>query len=128
MKREEPLMDSPSLIERRLLEKGQNKGVLYDEEIEKALAKRKYSSEQIEDVKSRLTEEGVEIVLGEGDAAEGGEPAIATKETTESIAGEANKPMAEIGRTEDPVRIYLREMGNVSLLTREQEVSIAKRD
>ena len=116
MKKDDPLMDSTSLVERRLLQKGLDKGSLYDEEIDKTLEEEKYSSEQIENVKSRLSELGVNIMLGT-------EP-----QETPAVAEEiAEEPTPTASRTEDPVRIYLREMGNVPLLSREQEVTIAKR-
>lgn len=125
MKKDEPLMDSSSLIERYLLDKGRAKGVLHDEEIEKALAKEKYTSEQIEDIKARLTDLGIDIILGDVEGEAVAADIVPAPAKTSAVTN--GKPAVETGRTEDPVRIYLREMGNVSLLTREQEVVIAKR-
>jgi len=110
-------MDSSGMVERNLLKKGKENGTLYDEEIDKALGEEKYSSEQIENVKSRLSDMGVSIMLGGGDEEESQAPAVLEEANEEAAAS----------RTKDPVRIYLREMGNVPLLSREKEVEIAKR-
>ncbi len=128
-RKDEPLMDKPTAVECRLLERGRAKGSLYDEDIEKQLAKEKYSSERMENFKSRLGEAGINIVLGERNESEEDDSADRV-ESVEDFTPEKEKDekfRAAIGSTRDPVRIYLREMGNVSLLSRQQEVEIAKR-
>jgi RNA polymerase primary sigma factor len=78
------------------------------------------SSEQIEDSMAMLSEMGINVV----EAEEPDEPA-ADEEGRSPVAGNLNDD--DIGRTDDPVRMYLREMGTVELLSREGEIAIAKR-
>ncbi len=89
------------------------------------------SSEQIEDMMAMLSEMGIQVVEGEeGEEGEGApkpEKAEAEEgaETPEGAAGNVDEE--SLGRTDDPVRMYLREMGSVELLSREGEIAIAKR-
>ena len=80
------------------------------------------SSEQIEDITATFSELGIQIV--EDDDVE--ESASENSEQKEAPQGTA-KSEDELGRTDDPVRLYLREMGSVELLSREGEIAIAKR-
>ena len=75
------------------------------------------SSEQIEDTMSMLSEMGINVVESEDDA----------EETPKPVATKATGTATEVERTDDPVRMYLREMGSIELLSREGEISIAKR-
>src|SRR5262249_4307413 len=79
-------------------------------------------SEQIEDTMTMLSELGVNVIESE----ESDEPAEAEAEEAEGEA-RGNVDEDDIGRTDDPVRMYLREMGSVELLSREGEIAIAKR-
>src|SRR3546814_11642766 len=81
------------------------------------------SSEQIEDIMSLLSEMGITVIESE----EQDEAAVVddSKESTATATGNLNDD--DIGRTDDPVRMYLREMGSVELLSREGEIAIAKR-
>src|SRR5690606_21310275 len=84
------------------------------------------SSEQIEDTMAMLSEMGITIVESEepdDTAAEKDE----TEADAETAEGETAPAKAEVDRTDDPVRMYLREMGSVELLSREGEIAIAKR-
>src|SRR3546814_14458496 len=92
------------------------------------------SSEQIEDVMSALSEMGVNIVENDEREGDGQESAEGEEEETSLDEGEASTtftPTATkketLDRTDDPVRMYLREMGAVELLSREGEIAIAKR-
>ena len=107
---------------KKLLKKGKERGFVTLDELNAVLPPERISSELIEDVMAQLNDMGINVVEGEeGDEAEGGEAAAAaTGEATESAA-------EDYGRTDDPVRLYLREMGAVELLSREGEIPIAKR-
>ncbi len=97
-------------------------GYVTYEEINAVLSQEQVSSERIEDVMTMLSETGINLIDGEEseDNKEGGarnsEKAVVEKEANE-----------QYGRTDDPVRMYLREMGSVELLSREGEIAIAKR-
>jgi len=110
----------------QLIEKGKEKGFLTFEEVSDALPEDMVSPSQLEEVMSMFGDLDIEIVDGNS---KDDDQAPANKERAEGTTKE-NSPSFEagvIGRTSDPVRMYLREMGQVSLLTREGEVEIAKR-
>ncbi len=126
------LLDTNAAAVKRLIAKGKERGYITFDELNAVLPPEHNSSEQIEDVMAMLSEMGIQVVEGEeaeeGDAA----PAKAEKSDDEAEAepGETaagNVDEANIGRTDDPVRMYLREMGSVELLSREGEIAIAKR-
>ena len=124
---EGPLMDGTAAAVKKLLAKGRERGFITYDELNEILPSDQVSSEQIEDVMAVLSEAGVTVVENEeaeeaatDDAAEGGEVA-------NSDARRGNVDDDDIGRTDDPVRMYLREMGSVELLSREGEIAIAKR-
>ncbi len=106
----------------RLLEIGKEKGYLTMDEVNEALAGEVMSEDQVEDVVARFGEHDIDIIE---------QPADPREEDAESPPGADSAPevleAGSLGRSTDPVRQYLREMGNVSLLTREGEVEIAKR-
>ena len=117
-----PLMDNMNQAVKNLIKKGKERGYLTYDEVNAALPQGQMSSEQIEDVLSSLSELGVNVVESE-ESEEG---------TTEEPTGRAvtvtgNVADDDVGRTDDPVRMYLREMGGVELLSREGEIAIAKR-
>lgn len=111
-------------IIKKLVKKGKEKGFVTYDEINKALPAQDFSSEQIEDAMSTITDVGVQLVDGSDDSEEAPE-----KEQEESGGYETggNIDSDDTGRTDDPVRMYLREMGTVELLSREGEIAIAKR-
>ena len=106
----------------RLIDLGKEKGYLTLEDLNEALEGDSVSEEQIDDVISMFGEHDIDIVENGPDGAEG---EIAS-DFHESSPGDELED-ASIGKSTDPVRMYLREMGNVSLLTREGEVEIAKK-
>ncbi|MCK6418384.1 MAG: RNA polymerase sigma factor RpoD [Alphaproteobacteria bacterium] len=110
-------------IVKKLVKKGKDKGFLTYDEINRALPAEEFSSEQIEDAMATFSDIGVQLVESEDDAAE------ASEESTAKGDYEAGGNIADddTGRTDDPVRMYLREMGAVELLSREGEIAIAKR-
>ena len=117
-----PLLDTLGAAIKRMIARGKERGYVTYDELNSALPPEQVSSEQIEDTMSMLNEIGINVTEGEENE-EGSPPA----ETVESETPAGNVNENEIGRTDDPVRMYLREMGNVELLSREGEIAIAKR-
>jgi len=107
---------------KKLVTKGKGKGFLTYDEINKALPAEEFSSEQIEDAMTTLSD-SVHLVEKEEDATEG----ESEEKKKEDYASGGNIADDDTGRTDDPVRMYLREMGAVELLSREGEIAIAKR-
>ena len=123
---DQPLLDTLNIAIKKMVARGKERGYVTYDEINSALPPDHVSSEQIEDTMSQLSEMGVNIV--ESEESEEAEPAAKpeeAKDEAEAPAGNVNE--AELGRTDDPVRMYLREMGSVELLSREGEIAIAKR-
>jgi RNA polymerase primary sigma factor len=108
-------------IVKKLVKKGKDKGFLTYDEINKSLPAQEFTSEQIEDAMSAFSDIGVQLVESEDDVAEGADEKAGDYEAGGNIADD------DTGRTDDPVRMYLREMGAVELLSREGEIAIAKR-
>ncbi len=104
---------------KKLIKKGKERGYITLDELNKALPADVTGSEQIEDVMANLNEMGINVV----DSAEEAEDA----EGFDNVERQGNISDSEAGRTDDPVRLYLREMGQVELLSREGEIAIAKR-
>src|SRR5215472_16321564 len=119
---EAPLLDTVAAAIKKMLARGKERGYLTYDEVNAALPTDQVSSEQIEDVMTQLSELGINVV--ENEDAE--EPVASDAEDGEAEA-RGNLDDDDIGRTDDPVRMYLREMGSVELLSREGEIAIAKR-
>ncbi len=110
----------------QLLEKGRKKGYLTYDEVNDLLPQDVISSEQIDDILIMLGENDIEIV--DTERADKGEDKLAlVSELEEADLEAAAEAALEETRSDDPVRMYLHEMGRVPLLTREQEVRLAKR-
>ena len=92
----------------------------YDE-LAKVLSPEKFSSEKIEDIQAMISDLGISLVDSDDDLNDG------DLEGKNQLEKEENTKDNELGRTDDPVRMYLREMGNVELLSRDGEIAIAKR-
>src|SRR5712664_2840879 len=126
---EEPIADRKEVKD--LLEVGRQKGFLTYDEVNDALPADIVSSDQIDDVMSMFGDNEIEIVDAQKAAkASDAKPAVVTAEEPHKDL-EEEEPKDEDdepgGKSNDPVRLYLRKMGSVSLLTREGEVEIAKR-
>ncbi|MEP3723944.1 MAG: RNA polymerase sigma factor region1.1 domain-containing protein, partial [Parasphingorhabdus sp.] len=125
---DEPLIDLNDSAIKKLIAQGKKRGYLTIDELNEALPQDQ--NEQIEDVMSAISEMGVRVVENDEEAAEemGGEEveSIDGKDKEKKTAAAAPKKTAS-DRTDDPVRMYLREMGAVELLSREGEIAIAKR-
>ena len=117
-----PLMDAEAAI-KKLIAKGKERGYISIDELNAALPQDRMSSEQIEDTMTILSEMGINVV--EGDEPE--DQAIGDDGQEVEVSRQGNVDEEDIGRTDDPVRMYLREMGSVELLSREGEIAIAKR-
>jgi len=129
-----PLIDLNEASIKKLMTKAKKKGYVTLDELNEALPT-DMDSEKIEDVQTALSEMGVQIVESDEDAeAEAEQEAEVAEMQVDEGKKDAKKPTAEAAkktttgdRTDDPVRMYLREMGAVELLSREGEIAIAKR-
>jgi RNA polymerase primary sigma factor len=131
-----PLIDLNDQAIKKLIARAKKRGWLTYDELNQALPQGEMSSEQIEDIMSALSEMGINLVEAE-EAAEGDAEPDADEEGVEYIDAEETDTVASsptvarakeaVDRTDDPVRMYLREMGAVELLSREGEIAIAKR-
>jgi RNA polymerase primary sigma factor len=119
---EAPLLDSVAAAIKRMLARGKERGYVTYDELNAALPPDQVSSEQIEDTMTMLSELGVNVIENE----ESEEPAAPDADEGDGEV-RGNLDDDDIGRTDDPVRMYLREMGSVELLSREGEIAIAKR-
>jgi RNA polymerase primary sigma factor len=122
-----PLLDMSDVGVRKMIARAKTRGYVTYDELNKVLPSDKTSSEQIEDTMSMLNEMGINVIESE-EQEEGadGENLPATAESKE-VATTPGKAAEQYDRTDDPVRMYLREMGSVELLSREGEIAIAKR-
>jgi len=124
---ETTLLDVQTAAVKRLIARGKERGYITFDELNAILPPDQNSSEQIEDVMANFSEMGIQVVEGE-ETEESEAPAAKTEkseEAEEEPTGNADEE--SLGRTDDPVRMYLREMGSVELLSREGEIAIAKR-
>ncbi len=113
-------------IVKRLVAKGKEQGYVTYDDLNNTLPAEEFSSDQIEDAMSAISEAGVQLVDNADDIGEEAEPQEGSN-NDEEYEGGGNISDDDTGRTDDPVRMYLREMGTVELLSREGEVAIAKR-
>ena len=119
-----PLMDSVAATVKKLIAKGKERGYITIDELNAVMPPDDSASEQIEDVMTLFSEMGVNVIENE-ESEESSQTQEGTVATDSRPAGNLNDD--DIGRTDDPVRMYLREMGSVELLSREGEIAIAKR-
>jgi len=119
---EAPLLDTIAAAIKKMVARGKERGYVTYDEVNAALPQDQVSAEQIEDTMTMLSELGINLIESE----ESEEPAESESEDGEAEA-RGNVDDDDIGRTDDPVRMYLREMGSVELLSREGEIAIAKR-
>src|SRR6185295_10462631 len=127
-----PLIDLNDASIKKLLARAKKRGVITYEELNEALPQDQMSSEQIEDVMSAISEMGVNIVENAEDADDDEDKDPEPEEEVDPLDDGGPRPAAAtkkeaVDRTDDPVRMYLREMGAVELLSREGEIAIAKR-
>ncbi len=133
-----PLLDLTDAAVKRMIKIAKKRGWVTQEELNAVLPSEEISSDQIEDMNAMLSEMGINVVDSEDAEEAEKEPAtepaadeeepepgelVETSRTT-AVATRSSEP---VERTDDPVRMYLREMGSVELLSREGEIAIAKR-
>jgi RNA polymerase primary sigma factor len=126
------LLDTLSAAVKKLVARGKERGYVTYDEFNASLPTEQVSSELIEDTMAMLSDLGINLVEAEeAEDGEGGAKPAAKAEGAEEDEEEAeeggNVNEETLGRTDDPVRMYLREMGSVELLSREGEIAIAKR-
>ncbi|MEP5091938.1 MAG: RNA polymerase sigma factor region1.1 domain-containing protein, partial [Paracoccaceae bacterium] len=124
----EETLDMSQAAVKKMIGEARERGYITYDQLNQVLPPDQVSSEQIEDVMSMLSEMGINII--ENDEAEEEEAKGSTDIATTDNAREvtlAASTTEKLDRTDDPVRMYLREMGSVELLSREGEIAIAKR-
>jgi len=119
-----PLLDLTDAGVKKFIKQAKTKGYVTMEELNKVLPSDEVTPDAIEDTLSMLSEMGVNVVEAEEDAAEPQSTDVAAAAGTAVAEAPAK---SAYDRTDDPVRMYLREMGSVELLSREGEIAIAKR-
>src|SRR5262249_49437990 len=132
-----PLLDFSDAAVKKLIRTAKKRGYVTHDQINSVLPSEEVNSEQIEDVLAMFSEMGVNVVETEEASEEGEEAREEADEEAESEGGELVEVQQKVPakaeakeppeRTDDPVRMYLREMGSVELLSREGEIAIAKR-
>ncbi|WP_439569017.1 RNA polymerase sigma factor RpoD [Sphingopyxis sp.] len=127
-----PLIDLNEADVKKLIARGKKRGYLTYDELNAALPQDEMSSEQIEDIMSAISDMGINIVESDEDVQEEADQEADDDVDVSAGTGSVSNPAIEkkketVDRTDDPVRMYLREMGAVELLSREGEIAIAKR-
>ena len=123
----EPMIDMSQTAVKKMIFDARERGYITYDQLNNVLPPDQVSSDQIEDVMSMLSDMGIQVTEEEENEDEDKGPTdlIATNQNRDvALAGANNE---KLDRTDDPVRMYLREMGSVELLSREGEIAIAKR-
>ncbi len=125
-----PLIDASSQAVKKMIAKAKERGYITYDELNAVLPQDQVSSEQIEDTMAMFSEMGINVIENE-EVEDAAGPAEETKEgaptKSDETASLTKSAEPEFDRTDDPVRMYLREMGSIELLSREGEIEIAKR-
>ncbi|MGV8841279.1 MAG: RNA polymerase sigma factor region1.1 domain-containing protein, partial [Bauldia sp.] len=130
-----PLLDLSDAAVKRMIKAAKKRGYVTNEELNSVLPSEEVTSEQIEDILAMLSDMGINVVDAEEaeEAAEGEKDADDEPDSTDMVeatgtaVAKTTTAREPTDRTDDPVRMYLREMGSVELLSREGEIAIAKR-
>ncbi|GGE40892.1 RNA polymerase sigma factor RpoD [Agaricicola taiwanensis] len=133
-----PLLDLSDQSVRRMIKAAKKRGYVTYDELNAVLPSEEVNSEQIEDILAMLNEMGINVIENEeaeeaerkaedGDGDDEEESGGDLVETARGLPARAETKSEPAERTDDPVRMYLREMGTVELLSREGEIAIAKR-
>ncbi len=132
--RDSPLLDMSDAAVKRLIKAAKARGYVTYEQLNAVLPSEEVSSDQIEDLYAMLSDMGINVVeQEEGEDSQEGAEELGEDEEGRAVAASSNLPVKTetktepAERTDDPVRMYLREMGSVELLSREGEIAIAKR-
>ena len=124
-----PLLDLKNAAVKRMIKESKKRGFVTVDELNAVLPSEEVTSEQIEDTMSMLNDMGINVVESEdadGEAEGASDSRDLVESTTTAVVKKTTK-REPTDRTDDPVRMYLREMGSVELLSREGEIAIAKR-
>jgi len=123
------LLDMSQSSVKKMMAQAKTRGYITYDELNEFMPPEQVSSEQIEDVMAMLSEMGINVIENEDatDEEEGGEPEVNNETSSSRELVTAQGGNENLDRTDDPVRMYLREMGSVELLSREGEIAIAKR-
>ena len=132
-----PLLDLSDAAVKRMIKTAKKRGFVTYDELNEVLPSEQVASEQIEDILAMLNEMGINVVeteeaeseeggegKGEDEEVEGGD---LVEQSASAVPARTTSAREPADRTDDPVRMYLREMGSVELLSREGEIAIAKR-
>ncbi|MEO9825672.1 MAG: RNA polymerase sigma factor RpoD [Paracoccaceae bacterium] len=123
------VLDMSQTAVKKMIADAREKGYITYDQLNRVLPPDQVSSEQIEDVMSMLSEMGINIIEdeeGEDEGETSGSTEVVEQSSSREVAVAATET-EKLDRTDDPVRMYLREMGSVELLSREGEIAIAKR-
>ncbi len=124
----EPMLDMSQAAVKKMIAEAKERGYITYDQLNSVLPPEQVSSEQIEDVMSMLSEMGINVIEEEeaADDEDKKSTEVATRSDSRDVAV-SSSDSEKLDRTDDPVRMYLREMGSVELLSREGEIAIAKR-
>ncbi len=128
-----PLLDLSDAAVKKMIKQAKKRGFVTFDQLNEVLPSDTTSPEQIEDIMSMLSDMGINVTEAEEDSDEDKQQEEADDETDNELVEVTSKAVTEVKksepgeRTDDPVRMYLREMGTVELLSREGEIAIAKR-
>ena len=120
-----PVLDLNDTKVKKFMKAARDKGFVTVEELNAILPQDELSSDQIEDTMAMLSEQGISVVESEEEGEAGAKGTAVAKTGEKAVTKKGNARNSD--RTDDPVRMYLREMGSVELLSREGEIAIAKR-
>src|SRR6478672_6144836 len=131
-----PLIDLNDASIKKMIARAKKRGIITVDELNAALPSDQMSPDQIEDIMSAINDMGINVVenaeAGDDEEEEDKEPEPSIEDEVDPLDDGGPRPAAAtkkeaVDRTDDPVRMYLREMGAVELLSREGEIAIAKR-
>ncbi len=122
-----PLLDLSDAAVKRMIKAAKARGYVTYDELNSVLPSEEVSSEQIEDTMAMLADMGINVVDSEEEAEEAAPQLDEVPEGGAGLPVKVERASEPTDRTDDPVRMYLREMGSVELLSREGEIAIAKR-
>src|SRR5690606_18403094 len=129
--RDSPVLDLSDQAVKRLIKSAKARGYVTYDELNAVLPSEEVSSEQIEDVMAMFSDMGINVIEseesedGSQEDEDGAEEEEGRALTTQTLPAKAETRPEPVDRTDDPVRMYLREMGSVELLSREGEIAIA---
>ena len=120
-------LDMSQAAVKRMIADARERGYITYDQLNQVLPPEQVSSEQIEDVMSMLSEMGINVIENDDAEEAGAEGGELVEVSTSREVAVSTSTTETLDRTDDPVRMYLREMGSVELLSREGEIAIAKR-